>query len=190
MNILLFSKDKFLINLLMKQFDNVDLKENNKCYMVVVFDNYNQDFIKKYIITLNLDNYLIINIAENQIDNISNLYMPFKAEDLISKIDKYITYYKENIIECSKGILNLNKKHFTNIKNNIIYFTDKEIELIKFLKDNNKVTKEDLLDNLWNVQIHDNKVVETVLYKIKRKFKTININDCILSSDGFYRINL
>ncbi len=190
MEILLFSKDDFLINFFKLNYNCVDLKDNKKYYNIVIFDNCKDLFIKKYINNINFDNQLFINIGNNNIDKLNNFNIPFKIIDLIKTIENFKNYYKNNIFIYSNGVLNINKKHFTNKDNKIIYFTDKEIELLKFLIFNKKATKEELLNNIWDTKIQNIKLVENIIYNLKQKFLSIEMDNFIFYDDNFYKINL
>jgi two-component SAPR family response regulator len=192
MNILLFSKDIFLTKTLESRFGEIDfeVKKGHREYAIVIFDDCDKNFIEEYTANLvgaDLDSYLIINIGSKQVDNVTNITIPFKINSLIDKISEFTNYYKKYIVEYGGGILNLNKKTFS-FKNNIIYFTNKEIELIDFLLKNDKVDKQTLLDRVWNIKIFNDKVVETAIYNIRQKFKNINFENFILCENGIYSI--
>ncbi len=189
MEILLFSNDEFLINFFKSKYEFVDLEDDKKYYNIIIFDDCEDLLINKYIDSVNFDNQLLINIGNNNIDKLNNFTTPFKITDLHKTIENFKNYYINNIFVYSYGILNINKKHFTNKNNEIIYFTDKEIELIRFLISNEKATKEELLNGLWDTKIQNIKLVDNIIYGLKQKFLSVNIDDFILNDNGVLLLN-
>lgn len=189
MEILLFSNDDFLINFFKLKYDFINLKDNKKDYNIIIFDNYKELFINKYINNINFDNKLIINIGNTNIEKLNNFIVPFRILDLYKVVENFKNYCLNNIFIYSCGVLNINKKHFTNKNNKIIFFTDKEIELLKFLISNKKTTKEKLLENLWDTKVQNIRLVDNIVYNLKQKFLSIEVCDFILNINGIYYIN-
>lgn len=196
MNILLLSKDEFLIDFLKSKYESLEvknskflnLKDDEKDYDVVIFDNFKTSLILNYIGGMNLDNKLVINISNEKIDGAVNISLPFKINNLTEIINNFIKYFENNIIKILCGTLNANKKHFTDKTNKSISLTDKEIEVLQFLIKNNDITKEDLFVNLWNTKVQNIKLVETIIYNIKQKFSSIGIDDFIFIKYGVCEI--
>lgn len=189
MEILLFSNDKFLIDFLKGKYATVYTEKNKKENNVIIFDNCDDSFIQKNIEDINIDNKLIINIGNSKIDNLNNFATPFRIMDLYKAIENFKNYYEKNIFVYSYGVLNIDKKHFTNKQNVSFYFTDKEIEILKFLIINKEVTKEELLNNLWDTKVQNIKLVENVIYSLKQKFLSLEIEDFILNKNGVLTLN-
>jgi hypothetical protein len=191
-HILLLSKDKFLINVLRGRYGEIDLKQRDDIenYNVIIFDMLVQDEIQSYIgnfSNFDLNNYLIVNIGEDQQDGILNIRIPFRIRFLVEKIDNFNKNYSNFIIKYFDGTINVNSKTFSN-KTNIIHFTAKEIGLINFLFKNGKSDKAALLDKVWNTKAQNDKIVETVIYNVKQKFKDIGMESPILYNNSSYSI--
>ncbi len=178
MNIILFSSDNFLIKYLKKEFSNVHVGCNEVNYSDIVIIDDNVDLSKKYI------NNFTINISNNVLDNIVNIALPFKLDDLKNKINNLQEYITKNvyifnnyIIDISKNIILINNKEFQ--------LTAKEIELILFLFKNPDSNKIDILDKVWNNKNIDNKSIETTIYNIRQK---TNKDSFIVCNNGNYSI--
>ncbi|MDR1499233.1 MAG: hypothetical protein LBS34_03015 [Rickettsiales bacterium] len=189
---MLLSKDKFLINVLRGRYGEIDLKQRDDIenYNVIIFDMLVQDEIQSYIgnfSNFDLNNYLIVNIGEDQQDGILNIRIPFRIRFLVEKIDNFNKNYSNFIIKYFDGTINVNSKTFSN-KTNIIHFTAKEIGLINFLFKNGKSDKAALLDKVWNTKAQNDKIVETVIYNVKQKFKDIGMESPILYNNSSYSI--
>ena len=137
------------------------------------------DVDKKKFQTLKLDkfeNYLII--SEKKSLNIKNSLilenLPIKLEKLIQIIN--INFLKTNFVKKSevkidKYKLDLNSREIT-LDNLTLSLTEKETEMIIFIKSNNNVTIKELQNNVWgyspNLETH---TVETHIYRLRKKMK-------------------
>lgn len=191
MNILIFSDDNFLISTLKQNVQNkVDnyniLKQLINNYEIIIFDNLEKGTLEQYLIKINLNNKLVININNFHLNNISNIKLPFNIRYLLEKINNFEIYYNSNVLKCYKGLLNIENNTYT--ENRItIQFTHRETDFINAIIDCKK-TKEELLKQVWNQKIYDTKVIETTLYNIKQKLLQNNINNFIVYNDGFYQL--
>lgn len=192
MNILVFSDDNFLIDALRQKSEciiNIHsdvIGETYDNYEIIIFDSLEKNVLEKNLININLNNKLIININNFHLNNISNIKLPFSIRDLLEKICNFKKYYNKNVMKCYCGLLNIENNTYT--KNRItIQFTDREIDFINAVMDCRK-TKEELLKQVWNQTISDNKVVETTMYNIKQKLTQKNIDNFIEYNNGFYQL--
>lgn len=198
MKILIYSNDLFIVNYLNLYYSNYTI--DKLCddsvinsYDIIIFDCIEKDKLLNFVSKINFDNFdrMVINITNTEcnINNIINIYLPFKINSLKEKIDNFINYYSKNIITMFDGKLNINKNTF--IKNNIIIqFTTKERELIYYLYEHKNSTKEELLKNIWETKVIDNKVVETTVYNIKQKLEKENISCFIKNNNGYYQLGI
>lgn len=194
MKILIQSKDSFIINYIQNIYsehiiNNCDNSVKN--YNIIIFDCINTDIIKEQVRDLYLPNYLVVNITNNSeiVENIVNINTPFKVITLKDKIDNFISYYNKNVINIFNGVLNINKNTFMkNGSDKIIQFTTKEIELIYYLYKNDNSTREDILENVWQMKLIDNKVIETTVYNIKQKMALVDVLNFIECNNGLYKL--
>ena len=194
MKILIQSKDSFIINYIQNIYSEhiINNCDNNvKNYNIIIFDCINTDIIKEQVRDLYLPNYLVVNITNNSeiVENIVNINTPFKVITLKDKIDNFISYYNKNVINIFNGVLNINKNTFMkNGCDKIIQFTTKEIELIYYLYKNDNSTREDILENVWQMKLIDNKVIETTVYNIKQKMALVDVLNFIECNNGLYKL--
>ncbi|MBO4956971.1 MAG: helix-turn-helix domain-containing protein [Rickettsiales bacterium] len=194
MKILIQSKDSFIINYIQNIYSEhiINNCDNNvKNYNIIIFDCINTDIIKEQVRDLYLPNYLVVNITNNSeiVENIVNINTPFKVITLKDKIDNFISYYNKNVINIFNGVLNINKNTFMkNGSDKIIQFTTKEIELIYYLYKNDNSTREDILENVWQMKLIDNKVIETTVYNIKQKMARVDVLNFIECNNGLYKL--
>lgn len=194
MKILIQSKDSFIINYIQNIYSEhiINNCDNNvKNYNIIIFDCINTDIIKEQVRDLYLPNYLVVNITNNSeiVENIVNINTPFKVITLKDKIDNFISYYNKNVINIFNGVLNINKNTFMkNGSDKIIQFTTKEIELIYYLYKNDNSTREDILKNVWQMKLIDNKVIETTVYNIKQKMALVDVLNFIECNNGLYKL--
>lgn len=194
MKILIQSKDSFIINYIQNIYSEhiINNCDNNvKNYNIIIFDCINTDIIKEQVRDLYLPNYLVVNITNNSeiVENIVNINTPFKVITLKDKIDNFISYYNKNVINIFDGVLNINKNTFMkNGSDKIIQFTTKEIELIYYLYKNDNSTREDILENVWQMKLIDNKVIETTVYNIKQKMALVDVLNFIECNNGLYKL--
>lgn len=195
MKIFIQSNDNFIINFVKRNYvvdvidDGLDVNIHKIDYDIVIFDNINKENIENYISNIYIPNYCIVNLTRNnKIENIVNISFPFKISVLKEKIDYFINYFNNNITCLNFGKLNINKNTFVDLNQRIVQFTQKETEFINYLIKNKDSTKNDLLKNVWQTKILDNRIVESTTYNIKQKMEEIGINNFIEYSNGYYKI--
>jgi len=176
-----------------------EIKENLS-FNIIRYENV-EDFniaeqidIKKSLIILKPDQSLLLNenLKEENFFNLKNT--PLRLNKLIELINVHLIKLKFNYqskIIIKDYELNLNSKFFS--KDNIILkLTEKEIQIILYLKENKKKNNVlDLQKNIWsyspNMETH---TVETHIYRLRKKisdkFKDENF---ILSHKNGYFID-
>ena len=122
------------------------------------------------------DNYLIISSKKSL--NLTNILilenLPIKLNKLIQIIN--INFLKTNFVKQSKVRvgnyrLDLNSREII-LDNLSLSLTEKETEIIIFIKSNNNVSIKELQNNVWgyssNLETH---TVETHIYRLRKKMK-------------------
>ena len=125
-----------------------------------------------------LGDYIIL--SSKDIPNIKNCLtlpnLPIKFDKLIQIIN--ITFLKSNFskqseVTVGKYKLDLNSRKII-YKNENLNLTEKETDLIIYIKSNNNVTIKDLQNNVWgyseNLETH---TVETHIYRLRNLMMTI-----------------
>ncbi len=138
--------------------------------------------------------YIIL--SSKDIPNIKNCLtlpdLPIKFDKLIQIIN--ITFLKSNFskqseVTVGKYKLDLNSRKII-FKNEDLNLTEKETDLIIYIKSNNNVTIKDLQNNVWgysaNLETH---TVETHIYRLRKKIKEkFNDDNFIVNTEKGYKI--
>ena len=141
-----------------------------------------------------LGDYIIL--SSKDIPNIKNCLtlpdLPIKFDKLIQIIN--ITFLKSNFskqseVTVGKYKLDLNSRKII-FKNEDLNLTEKETDLIIYIKSNNNVTIKDLQNNVWgysaNLETH---TVETHIYRLRKKIKEkFNDDNFVVNTEKGYRI--
>ena len=141
-----------------------------------------------------LGDYIIL--SSKDIPNIKNCLtlpnLPIKFDKLIQIIN--ITFLKSNFskqsdVTVGKYKLDLNSRKII-YKNENLNLTEKETDLIIYIKSNNNVTIKDLQNNVWgyseNLETH---TVETHIYRLRKKIKEkFNDDNFIVNTEKGYKI--
>ncbi|MBA1340011.1 MAG: DNA-binding response regulator, OmpR family, contains REC and winged-helix (wHTH) domain [Pelagibacterales bacterium] len=186
-NLNYFSKeDKF--------FQLIDNNEfENKNFLILTKIDYKNNFLKKNIINDKKIIFLSPKKKTSKIDNnfISFIY-PIKIFDLIEKINIQLIKQKYNYqskINISKYSLDINSR-IISTNNNILKLTEREIDIILFLKDSKIPQKISNLQNkVWgystNIETH---TVETHIYRLRKKINDIFNDDHFITSndEGYF----
>ena len=141
-----------------------------------------------------LEDYLIL--SSKDIPSLKNYFtlsdLPLKFDKLIQIIN--INFLKNNFAKQSEVMigkykLDLNSRKII-LKDQSINLTEKETDLIIFIKSNNNVTIKELQNTVWgysaNLETH---TVETHIYRLRKKFKEkFNDSNFILNTKKGYKI--
>ena len=122
------------------------------------------------------ENYLIVS-AKKSLNFKNSLILenlPIKLEKLIQIIN--INFLKTNFVKKSevkinKYKLDLNSREIT-LDNLTLSLTEKETEMIIFIKSNHNVTIKELQNNVWGYSSNsETHTVETHIYRLRKKMK-------------------
>ena len=139
-----------------------------------------------------LKNYQIISLKNCELNHyllIENL--PIKLNNLLEKINiKFLSnqYLNQSEIQIGEYKLDLNSRKIKH-KNISLDLTEKEAEIILFLKDSNKVSLKDLQKNIWGYsQELETHTVETHIYRLRKKIGDKFSDDEFIIHDkqGYY----
>ena len=154
--------------------------------------------VKKKFQELDFDkfqNYLILSPVKS-----TDLKNSFVLENLPIKLDKLIQIININFLKTSfilksnvkigKYKLDLNSRKI--ILNNLdLSLTEKEVEMIIFIKSNNNATIKELQNNVWSYSSDlETHTVETHIYRLRKKIKDKFGDDAFIqNSQKGYKIN-
>ena len=141
------------------------------------------------------ENYLIVSSVKS-VDLKNNFVLenlPIKLDKLIQLIN--INFLKTNFIKKSdvkigKYKLDLNSRKII-LDNLSLSLTEKEVEMIFFIKSNSNVTIRELQNNVWGYSSDlETHTVETHIYRLRKKMKDkFGDDEFIQNSQKGYRIN-
>ena len=155
----------------------------------------NKDFLKK---EKNIDLKDIIFFLEKKdevfdLEDSQRICFPTNIYNLIEKININLIKKKYNFqsdIKISNYFLDLNSRTLSNDKNNL-KLTEKEIDIILFLKNTKKPQKVANLQNeVWNYSTElETHTVETHIYRLRKKIKdAFKDDDFLISNKNGYLI--
>ena len=184
--------DKIIIEI--KNYFNYEVNYFNE--KKVLFKKIEEDkkFLENSIIIVNQKDFSFLKdkTDENQIHCITKF--PIKISNLIDQLNaRFIqqNYSAQSNININKYILDINSRILKK-SDNELKLTEREIDTITFLKNENKPVKVDVLQKkVWkyseDLETH---TVETHIYRLRKKIKDMFNDDSFLQSkkDG-YTIN-
>ena len=183
-NILYESNDLFSFNIFNYQ--------NSKEFLKKIESN-NDECINSTIIVDKKDHVLMSN---NKI-NINNILVmdtwPLKIEKLLDKINTQLIKQKYNFhskLDIKNYALNFNSRIISN-KMKELKLTEREIDIILFLKDNSNPQSVSMLQNkVWGYSSDlETHTVETHIYRLRKKIKDkFDDENFIISEDAGYKI--
>jgi len=131
----------------------------------------------------------------NYLNDYINIIFPFDIKDLIEKINISLIknkYSDQSNIKILDYILDLNSRIISKEDKKIsLKLTEKEIDIILFLKNNKKPQKVSILQNIvWGYSSDlETHTVETHIYRLRKKIsEKFNDENFILSNDEGYSI--
>jgi|TARA_B110000003_G_scaffold93495_1_gene95634 hypothetical protein len=143
----------------------------------------------------NFKNYLIL--TEKKISNVNNLLilnqLPIKISKLVEKLNiEFLKHQFNNQsqISINNYIINLNSREILT-KNKKLKLTEKEINIIIYLSQNNKpISIDELQTKVWGYHSDlETHTVETHIYRLRKKFsKTFGNENFIISKKNGYEI--
>ena len=171
------------------------LNENkvlNNILIITKFDN-KDFFIKKKIELNNIFFFSKKNIQINDIGNFNIVQYPINIYSFIEKINIQLIKHEYNFqsnIKVKNYSINLNSKTISKADKKL-KLTEREIEIIIFLKDNDKPqTINDLQNKVWGYSAElETHTVETHIYRLRKKINhNFQDNNFLVSTDKGYFI--
>ena len=185
--------DYLMFNIMNQNQENIEEANLNNAIILAKFQS--KDFLLK---NKKMDqSKVIFFLDENEklkdLNNNQTIYCPFNIYDLLEKINISLIkkkYSDQSNIIISDYTLDLNSRVIS--KNNIsLKLTEKEIEIIIFLKNNFKPQKVSVLQNkVWGYSLEmETHTVETHIYRLRKKItETFKDNNFIISNENGYLI--
>ena len=174
-----------------KKFLNENKVLNN---ILVVTKFENKDFfIKKKIELNNIFFFSKKNINIIDIENCNIIQYPINIYSFIEKINIQLIKHEYNFqsdIKVKNYSINLNSKIISRAEKKL-KLTEREIEIIIFLKDNDKPQKiNDLQNKVWGYSAElETHTVETHIYRLRKKINdNFQDNNFLVSTDKGYFI--
>ena len=171
---------------------NIFNYQNSKEFLKEIESN-NDECINSTIIVDKKDHVLMSN---NKI-NINNILVmdtwPLKIEKLLDKINTQLIKQKYNFhskLDIKNYTLNFNSRIISN-KMKELKLTEREIDIILFLKDNSNPQSVSMLQNkVWGYSSDlETHTVETHIYRLRKKIKDkFDDENFIISEDAGYKI--
>ena len=171
------------------------LNENkvlNNILIITKFDN-KDFFIKKKIELNNIFFFSKKNIQINDLGNFNIVQYPINIYSFIEKINIQLIKHEYNFqsnIKVKNYSINLNSKTISKADKKL-KLTEREIEIIIFLKDNDKPQKiNDLQNKVWGYSAElETHTVETHIYRLRKKINdNFQDNNFLVSTDKGYFI--
>lgn len=141
------------------------------------------------ILTAKDDEDIVVDAIDSGVDEY--IIKPFRAKELVSRINKIIRKKEEkNIIQKDNIIINLDSSQVF-VNNNEVYFTSLEykILILLFQNFNRVITRDILIDKIWDITgkiVNDN----TLSVYIKRIREKLNNDSIIKTIKGIgYRVD-
>ena len=165
-----------------------EIKENLNFNIINFRENaISQKFLSKF------DDYIIISVSENNIDNCNIISIPKKLIKILEQINIWFLATKfssQSKIKIGNYFLNLNSRQISKNKNEL-NLTEKETELILFIMTNKFVSSKDLQKKVWKHSSElETHTVETHIYRLRKKFfEKFKDNEFIKHGKGGYYLN-
>ena len=192
--VLAFGSENFNISLKeLKDYLNFELTTTNDDLNNIIIEKYDvllihEDYLKDFTLfkkdLLKKTDQLKI-LATHSLKNSSiffsnKLSLPIYIKDLKQVIENLVikrSFIKNSSIKIKSYILDKNEKKLIKNKN-FISLTEKEIQLLElFLNKTNPLSKNQILENVWNYSSEaDTHTVETHIYRLRKKVKS-NFSD-------------
>ena len=122
----------------------------------------------------------------------ASIELPTTLKEINAIVENSVAKKKFNAnssIEVKSYLLNKNEKKLSKL-NNFIILTEKEVQLIELLLNNNKpITKNDILSLVWNYSSDsDTHTVETHIYRLRKKIADNFMDEKFIlnNKDGYY----
>jgi hypothetical protein len=191
-----FVELKELYNILLENKNNLSFELNNYVTNddLIKDTENNKKKINNFTFLVKSSNKFLLN--NSMIDKRNILVLdnfPIQFNKLIDKINVQLIKQKYNFqsnLNIKNYALNLNSR-IINKENKELKLTEREIDIIMFLKDQNKPQKIEVLQNqIWKYSSDlETHTVETHVYRLRKKIKeTFNDDNFIMSHEDGYLI--
>ena len=151
----------------------------------------NKKILENSVIIVNQKDFPFIKKITDEKRIICLIKVPIKIADLMDQINTKLiqqNYLAQSKININKYILNINSRILKN-QNRELILTEREIDIIIFLKNEKKPAKVDVLQKkVWNYgEDLETHTVETHIYRLRKKIKDKFEDDTFIQSkkDGY-----
>ena len=151
----------------------------------------NKKILENSVIIVNQKDFPFIKKITDEKRIICLIKVPIKIADLMDQINTKLiqqNYLAQSKININKYILNINSRILKN-QNRELILTEREIDIIIFLKNEKKPAKVDVLQKkVWNYgEDLETHTVETHIYRLRKKIKDKFDDDTFIQSkkDGY-----
>ena len=183
--------DKIIIEI--KDYFNYEVLYFNEKKDLIKKIDEDKKFLDNSIIIVNQKDFSSLKgkTNEKQIHCITKL--PIKISNLVDQLNARLiqqNYSAQSNININKYILDINSRILKK-SDNELKLTEREIDTIIFLKNQNKPIKVDILQKkVWKyAEDLETHTVETHIYRLRKKiFNTFNDNEFIISKKDGYQI--
>ena len=186
---------KFKNNFIIKK-EEIFRYKNLKDQIFLLDDSY-ENFLKFLkIFPYNNKNNLIITTRKDNIslecaENLRVFFKPVKILDIYKVIEKKIKKNENNY----NIFLNAQRQTLSSPTGKNLKLTEKEFKLIEILLNNNgkPISKKNILANVWGLESDkvstlNTRVLETLISRIRRKMKSVNIKASIKKDKKGYTL--
>jgi len=191
--ILIEIKNNFSFEIKCFSLKDLNIKDTTNSLILSKFTHKKFLFAKKIISKKKIIFLLKKNESLDDINNSQHIFYPFSIYDLVEKINIELIkqkYTDQSSIKILNYILDLNSRIISN-DNNKLKLTEKEVDIILFLKDHNKPQKVNVLQNeVWKYSSElETHTVETHIYRLRKKIADkFKDNNFIISNEDGYSI--
>ena len=177
-----------------KDYYNYDVSFFDKKKDLIEAIKINKKILENSVIIVNQKDFPFIKKITDEKRIICLIKVPIKIADLMDQINTKLiqqNYLAQSKININKYILNINSRILKN-QNRELILTEREIDIIIFLKNEKKPAKVDVLQKkVWNYgEDLETHTVETHIYRLRKKIKdTFNDDTFIQSKKDGYILN-
>ena len=174
-----------------KDYYNYDVSFFDKKKDLIEAIKINKKILENSVIIVNQKDFPFIKKITDEKRIICLIKVPIKIADLMDQINTKLiqqNYLAQSKININKYILNINSRILKN-QNRELILTEREIDIIIFLKNEKKPAKVDVLQKkVWNYgEDLETHTVETHIYRLRKKIKDKFEDDTFIQSkkDGY-----
>jgi len=184
--------DKIFIEI--KDYFNFEVNYYNEKKNLIKKIDDNKKFLENSIILVRQKDFLSLKIKANEKQIFCIIKFPIKISNLIDELNTRLiqqNYSAQSNVNINKYVLDINSRILKK-SNKELKLTEREIDTIIFLKNENKPVKVEVLQKkVWkygeDLETH---TVETHIYRLRKKIKdTFNDDTFIKSKKDGYILN-